>query len=394
MFDTLVYEELTQLRNGGFYFVETSNGGSNKHCKHQFDRLLKAHFSNYYGTICLGHQRSEVLLYPDPHLAFVNKVIGPDGAPLHMASVMSIVGFIQTAKLSSPPILSHHVIIPKLHPAQTSSLYSASLFEAEESNLALCAVMNMSLRDEKMAAVVQLRSGWFGLIHAFAEDCNGDISSTVLMLYILPPKLVVEKLIQWTTPTPTVAVRDKEEGSISPAGDEPYDDTESDPSTAQLHQQQALNNYKQLLLSHMNSPFCAPVPGSSRSVAAVPYKSYVSSKTNYVIPTISQEALQADWAKIVRYLQILPTKRDILYTECEKIRQAAATYYFPQLLAQLLDILGNELKSLKEYNDVALIISDLIQQLQEGEPIRVRPQHSSMSAGSPPSKMSLDRLLN
>lgn len=353
------YQKLATLQGGGFHLIEPPH--SAPQLKQAFDSLARTHYGLYDGQLTLGHFARRITLYPNPNLSFFQHNIVHTELPRSFPGLLPLIGFMAAAKLPSPPSLSTHAIIPL--PSQASLDQGLGI---TEDDLALCLMLNACLKSEKKVGVVQLGHRWFGLISSMNEG-----TTDCLVLHVLSPKLPLYDLMAWTESTPPALI-----STMAP----PY------------------------------SPFATAFPIKKQTTHA---KSYAIGKGVYSIPSISPDVLQSDCQKVLRCVAGLPQKKDLLYSECQKMRQTAHTYHFPDLVERLIGLLEEELGGQKEKSEGVLIVRDIVHQLRNNAPheaLTPRDSYkhqrnpstppssssSSSSSSSTPKKsaMSLANLLN
>ncbi|KAL6056294.1 von Willebrand factor type A domain [Balamuthia mandrillaris] len=418
--DLPTFEQLTRKRYGGLYFVELPQGA--RTLQQTFDKLAHTHYLVYKGTLFFGHLCSNITLYPNPNVTHSFSTQQDVTSSHFFPSALSIVGFISTKKFSSPPSLSQHAVIPSSAPPKTpsdstnktskggdfkpsSSIDSGSssvdeTSDKDKSNTEsskkekpvmpfgpeiddapdplLCVMLNNALDRENMFAIIQLSSNWFAVLTS--------VPDAGLVLMVLPPELDLPDVTTWIKGSSEMTPGSENSGEHAEEEEEAEEDeSQQEPISA------ALQRPRQ---SHRFSPYGTIFPLRK----TLHPKSYTTGKGILPIPSVSKDVLQSDCQKLLRFARNLPQKREILYSECEKLRNTASIFYFPSLMNAVITILEDELSARRDkYDEASLIIKDLmlqIRQNQSDEPLQPRAHYKATSRPTTRSAMSLDHLLN
>ncbi|XP_055839546.1 integrator complex subunit 14-like [Episyrphus balteatus] len=274
---------------------------------------------------CGGYFRMEspILIWPPPTLSNDQST-----AQLFLpCNNVQICGYVGLSDIGSPASLSRHLIVPKMdrekHNRRSSdkftktrneSQFSSNELEKLESEIrtfylkadgneedltrsssqsenqreSLCVLLHGALKIENMAALVLLSDNWFGFIYTFADSKK----KSNLMLNVLPQG---SNAIPWL-------------------GD--------------LRQFGMIDDF----LINETSSF--PVKSEKRSYSQ-----------NFVI-WIKQSSLQSDIQKVLRHAKKIPEKTQHFYKELNRIRRAALSIGFIELIEILASIFEREVVGL------------------------------------------------
>lgn len=283
--------------------------------------------AEYKGILALGHLISPVTLYPDPNLVLWG--VEEDNDSFKLPEILSIVGFLSEAHLSSPKCISKHTIL--LDTSSDNNKESGSeqqqlrrLILAKPSGLASSNSANESAttNDKKR--------------HIKADACKSDLKDSSFY------ELLHDSLIHLQA-CAILSFGDDHYGYIAVAYEENYSglmlgvlDRECLPWLKYDLHTLVLNSHKESFaesLEHIREKgqqhgeelgaVSGEVEGElshrSQEISLFPTtpKAYHSfTKGNAAsIPFINQETLQSDFQKILRAAKNLPAKRDVLYKE-------------------------------------------------------------------------------
>jgi hypothetical protein len=339
-----------------------------------FATLAEAHYKPYHTVISCGHLSSMVLLSPKPNECLVETlknefddikndvdnialmgdtfVSALDKARLFkLNEEIDICGFIPMTEIASPAVTSRHLVLPvanskfnEIHKAQqilsqdsngyksvqtggpasdmidetnkaaknlgqsesTKTIKQSSSNNTQESNQELditkqpsfCVLLHNCLKLENMVAICMVgkndesNEDWFAFLHPHVDSKK---KSGLILSLLLPGN----QPILW------------------------------------------LPNFRSLGSVCLNSDLTPTImdrPANSRSSS----KSYSSNNVIWLDP----ESVQADVQKVVRYAKRGPDKAPQFYKELNRIRRAALSYGFFDVLAGLATILEREKRSM------------------------------------------------
>ncbi|XP_037809928.1 integrator complex subunit 14 [Lucilia sericata] len=319
------------------------------------EKLCETNFKPYEVILkCGGYFRLEcpVLLWPPPQPYQMPTSESVKSSPLTLASKLEICGYLALTDIGSPSSLSRHLIIPKVErekpsrrssdksgtAAKLSTEKSAKLdvnnvnyeFEKLEQDIrdfytkevkgdvegevtneendktltaapvvlnemqkeSMCVLLHGALKVENLAALVLLNDNWYGFIYSYADTKK----KSNLMLNILPPG---NNVIPW------------------------------------LGDLQMLGFAEDLL------------PGET---AAFPVKADKRSYSQSCVVWINRISLQSDIQKVLRHAKKMPEKTQHFYKELNRIRRAALSIGFVELLEAMATLFDKEAINLAAVN--------------------------------------------
>ncbi|XP_039952072.1 integrator complex subunit 14 [Bactrocera tryoni] len=343
--------------------VNTSTPTTGTHSSHKselgrtamfdlIERVCEANFKPYEVTLKAGgYFRLEcpVVIWPRP---LPYKTENGVKTELKISQKIEICGFLSLSEIGSPVSLSRHLIIPKVDrekPARRSSeksssskssssgsagatvkptldvnqpnyeyekleqeireFYTKDIKEGDESSEdtetnvnktgsaasataaekeSMCVLLHGALKVENLAALVLLNDNWYGFIYSYADSKK----KSNLMLNILPPG---NNVIPW------------------------------------LGDLQLLGFAEDLL------------PGETN---AFPVKAEKRSYSQSCVVWIKQVSLQSDVQKVLRHAKKMPEKTQHFYKELNRIRRAALSIGFVDLLEAMATLFEKEISQL------------------------------------------------
>ncbi|XP_046461521.1 integrator complex subunit 14-like [Daphnia pulex] len=320
-----VYQKIIDLSGAeGSVFVP-EGGLSLKSVQNMFTKIAELHYSSFEGTLRSGSLSDSILLYPPPR---DHHHIG-DMEVIHckISKDITICGFVDLIDVASPPAVSRHLVLP-VHSANKSD---ASLVELkaegegeddllatpeEGKNPSFCVLLHGALKVENMGAICNVGEKWYGLLYSWADSKK----KSNLMLSIFEPGT---KCIPWL-------------------GD----------------------------LSLLGSFSEATSPGSFTTFPIKPNekRSYAQSCVVWVQPG----NLQADIQKILRHARKMPDKTQHFYKELNRLKRAALSMGFADLLETMAVILDRECTLLPHtaHPDCAMQLTHASAQLRLSRDVR------------------------
>ncbi|XP_022671152.1 integrator complex subunit 14-like isoform X2 [Varroa jacobsoni] len=331
------------------------------HCKLEFCSIAfvsigESSYVSWQGRLTCGHLSSHVTLCPPPE---PQPRRGPDAEadqpPVRMTEQISIVGFMNIGDVAHPATVSRHLVLPipapktydtsdssggivggidsqenssslpsigeiKAEPAVTSdsgdgvcsNVGSATGDENDGKQASFCVLLHGSLKVESMVAIARIGPSWYGMLYSWADSKK----KSNLMLSTFEPG---ENSVPWWCAF-------KNLGSANLNGI---------PSTWEK---------LKLPLKPLEKP------------------SYSQNSVVWIRTT----GLQADIQKILRHARKLPEKIHNFYKELNRVRRAAISYGFTDLLEALSSILERECTLLPgtAHPDAALQLSHAANQLK------------------------------
>ncbi|KAG5839540.1 hypothetical protein ANANG_G00206040 [Anguilla anguilla] len=264
---------------------------------------------------------------PRPEPVVIDEEVDP--TPRNILTDLDLVGFIEIGDISSPPVLSRHLVLPIAVNKEVDEVGAGTADDTEEESSSnqmagkspnFCVLLHGSLKVEGMVALVQLGPDWYGMLYSQADSKK----KSNLMMSLFDPG---------SEPLPWLG-KISQLGPTSDAKENPYgeDDTKS--------------------------PF--PLQPKSK-------RSYAQNVTVWIKPSGLQHAvLQTDVQKILRNARKLPEKTQTFYKELNRLRKAALAFGFWELLKGVAELLERECTLLPDsaHPDAAFQLSHAAQQLK------------------------------
>lgn len=285
-----LYQRLVDLAGGDSIVLIPDSPLSKYSIAACFQKLAEANYVSFQGYLKCGHLGSRILLSPAPmpHTKKTDFELAPG---LSISKTIEICGFISVGDVGSPSSISRHLVLP-LATEKNSSMQGISLEEDSDTDEngdegkmpSFCVLLHGALKVENMAALCMLNNEWYGFIYSWADTKK----KSNLMLTVLEPG---SNVVPWL-------------GDFSNLG--PLDSVKS-------------------------SPVSFPVRPAEK-------RSYTQNAPSW----IRQVGLQSDIQKILRHARKLPDKTQNFYKEVNRLRRAAASIGFIELLEGLACILERE----------------------------------------------------
>ncbi|XP_028287522.1 integrator complex subunit 14 isoform X2 [Parambassis ranga] len=314
-------EELLRLSGGDGQIFTVEGPLSMKSVQAMFGRLIDHAYSTFHAVLHCGNLSSDVQVFPRPEPIVVDEEVEP--MPRTVSADLEIVGFIEIADISSPPVISRHLVLPTAVNKDVDEVGTGATDELEEEPSAsqmagkspnFCVLLHGSLKVEGMVALVQLGQEWYGMLYSQADSKK----KSNLMMSVFDPG---PEPLPWLGKITHL-------GPIS-AAENPYGEDDS------------------------KSPF--PVQPQVK-------RSYAQNVTVW----IKASGLQTDVQKILRNAKKLPDKTQTFYKELNRLRKAALAFGFWELLKGVADLLERECTLLPDsaHPDAAFQLSHAAQQLK------------------------------
>ncbi|XP_026764244.2 integrator complex subunit 14 isoform X1 [Galleria mellonella] len=267
-------------------------------------RLCEQYYQEFWCTLKCGQLESRVQLFPAPQAALHDGLV----ASYTIAHQLHVVGFLHQQDLGTPIAISKHLVIPQAQagsaankenyesktPTKETSSTDGSATEEDMSDPSkvpnFCVLLHGALKVESMTAIVQLGSDWWGTLTAWCEASRARRSC--LLLSVLRPGV---SAAPWLGPL----------DQLGPADD--------------------------------NTSPAEPFPIRS-------WRSYSSGGSGCA--WARPHALLADVQKVLRHARKLPDKTQHLYKELNRLRRAAISLGFSELLTCVGNALERECAAL------------------------------------------------
>ncbi|KAM4618390.1 integrator complex subunit 14 [Polymixia lowei] len=315
-------EELLRLSGGEGQIFTMEGPLCLKSVQAMFGRLIDQAYSPFHAVLHCGNLSSDVQVFPRPEPVVVDDEVEP--MPRTVSTDLEIVGFIEIGDISSPPVISRHLVLPIAVNKEVDEVGTGTTDEPEEEASAsqmagkspnFCVLLHGSLKVEGMVALVQLGPDWYGMLYSQADSKKK--SNLMMSLFEPGPE-----------PLPWLG-KISHLGPISEAAENPYGEDDS------------------------KSPF--PVQPQIK-------RSYAQNVTVW----IKASGLQTDVQKILRNARKLPEKTQTFYKELNRLRKAALAFGFWELLKGVAELLERECTMLPDsaHPDAAFQLSHAAQQLK------------------------------
>uniref|UniRef100_A0A8D2DY51 Integrator complex subunit 14 n=1 Tax=Sciurus vulgaris TaxID=55149 RepID=A0A8D2DY51_SCIVU len=315
-------ERLIDLNNGEGQIFTIDGPLCLKNVQSMFGKLIDLAYTPFHAVLKCGHLTADVQVFPRPEPFVVDEEIDP--IPKVINTDLEIVGFIDIADISSPPVLSRHLVLPIALNKEGDEVGTGITDDNEDENSAnqiagkipnFCVLLHGSLKVEGMVAIVQLGPEWHGMLYSQADSKKK--SNLMMSLFEPGPE-----------PLPWLG-KMAQLGPISDAKENPYGEDDN------------------------KSPF--PLQPKNK-------RSYAQNVTVWIKPS----GLQTDVQKILRNARKLPEKTQTFYKELNRLRKAALAFGFLDLLKGVADMLERECTLLPDtaHPDAAFQLTHAAQQLQ------------------------------
>uniref|UniRef100_A0A7N6AL50 Integrator complex subunit 14 n=1 Tax=Anabas testudineus TaxID=64144 RepID=A0A7N6AL50_ANATE len=293
-------EELLRISGGDGQIFTMEGPLCMKSVQALFGRLIDHAYSPFHAVLHCGNLSSDVQVFPRPEPIVVDEEVEP--MPRTVSTDLEIVGFIEIADISSPPVISRHLVLPIAVNKEVDEVGTGTTDELEEEPSA------SQMAGKSPNFCVLLHGTWV----RFLKKSN-------LMMSLFEPG---------AEPLPWLG-KISHLGPISEAAENPYGEDDS------------------------KSPFPVQPPVK---------RSYAQNVTVW----IKASGLQTDVQKILRNARKLPDKTQTFYKELNRLRKAALAFGFWELLKVVADLLERECTLLPDsaHPDAAFQLSHAAQQLK------------------------------
>ncbi|GAB1294348.1 Integrator complex subunit 14 [Apodemus speciosus] len=315
-------ERLIDLNNGEGQIFTIDGPLCLKNVQSMFGKLIDLAYTPFHAVLKCGHLTADVQVFPRPEPFVIDEEIDP--IPKVINTDLELVGFIDIADISSPPVLSRHLVLPIALNKEGDEVGAGITDDNEDENSAnqiagkipnFCVLLHGSLKVEGMVALVQLGPEWHGMLYSQADSKKK--SNLMMSLFEPGPE-----------PLPWLG-KMAQLGPISDAKENPYGEDDN------------------------KSPF--PLQPKNK-------RSYAQNVTVWIKPS----GLQTDVQKILRNARKLPEKTQTFYKELNRLRKAALAFGFLDLLKGVADMLERECTLLPDtaHPDAAFQLTHAAQQLK------------------------------
>ncbi|KAJ0181218.1 hypothetical protein K1T71_003303 [Dendrolimus kikuchii] len=277
-------------------------------------RLCEQQYQEFWCTLKCGQLEARVQLFPAPQTV-INEGLG---TTYTLSNQIQVIGFLQQQELGTPIAISKHLVIPQAQvggntstrenygsktPTKEGSSTDSSATEEDMSDPSkipnFCVLLHGALKVEGMAAIVQLGAEWWGALTAWCEASRARRSC--LLLSAMRPGA---KAAPWLGPLDQLGPPDEANAA--------------NPETFPVRSWR----------SYSGGGSGGAGGGGAGCAWARPH------------------ALLADVQKVLRHARKLPDKTQHLYKELNRLRRAAISLGFSELLTCVGSALERERASL------------------------------------------------
>uniref|UniRef100_A0A8C4QVA3 Integrator complex subunit 14 n=1 Tax=Eptatretus burgeri TaxID=7764 RepID=A0A8C4QVA3_EPTBU len=161
------FEKLVEINRGGGLLLAVEGQLSLKNVNSMVSKLVELAYSPFQATLSCGHMTCDVQLCPRPEPFVCDHELDPE--PRSISSALEVVGFLEIADVSSPPVLSRHLVLP-LAPSREheegggtgpddGTDEDGSLAVTAGKTPSFCVLLHGSLKVEGMVALAQVGRG-------------------------------------------------------------------------------------------------------------------------------------------------------------------------------------------------------------------------------------------
>ncbi|KAH3839511.1 integrator complex subunit 14-like [Dreissena polymorpha] len=284
-----MFERLIELNNGAGDIFVPEGALDMTSVGEMFTRVAVKYYSPYRGLLTCGHLKSNITLHPAP--TPLDRSSEFSSAQCMVSDRLEICGFMDLGDIASPPTVSRHLVLPL--PARPGNEVKGEGDEEEEDGKvpSFTVLLHGSLKVEGMVALTRVGPDWFGILYSWADSKKK--SSLMLSLFEPGPDAV-----SWLGTLNYL-------GPIADFSVPPYGEEDN----------------------------CSPFP-----VRPKEKRSYAQS----CVVWIKSVGLQADLQKVIRHARKLPDKQQQFYKELNRVRKAALSFGFVELLPAMAAMLERE----------------------------------------------------
>ncbi|KAK7115448.1 integrator complex subunit 14-like [Littorina saxatilis] len=308
-----LYQKLIDINDQGGEVYSPDSPLSFKTVEEMFQSFAEKTYTPFHAMLQCGNFKCPVQLHPRPEP--YDKELDFQCVHREMSNTLNVAGFLDIAEVASPPTLSRHLILPtSTRERNTKSdsnggedtnkdgTKSAGVKTEEEEDgtedgktPSFAVLLHGSLKVESMVAITKIGEDWYGMLYSWADSKK----KSNLMLSVFEPGL---------DNTPWLGNLE----SLCPASMVPLPVlSPTQPSPQPL-------------------PHFPVRPGEKRSYA------------QSCVVWIKDTGLQSDMQKVLRHARKLPDKQQQFYKEMNRIRRAALSFGFHELLEAMATMLERE----------------------------------------------------
>lgn len=289
-----LYQQLVDINGQGGEVLVPEGPLTFKSVQEMFQKFAENNYSPFHALLQCGNLKCPVQLHPRPEpyeqereFEFVHR---------EMSDKLEVAGFLEIAEVASPPTVSRHLVLPTSTRDRSANTDTEKDGEEEEDAAedgktpSFAVLLHGSLKVESMVAVTRIGEDWYGMLYSWADSKK----KSNLMLSVFEPGL---DNIPWLGNL----------NNLCPAG-------------------------------NMEPPPGATAPVSPFPVRPAEKRSYAQS----CVVWIKESGLQSDMQKVLRHARKLPDKQQQFYKEMNRIRRAALSFGFHELLEAMAAMLERE----------------------------------------------------
>ncbi|XP_061163483.1 integrator complex subunit 14-like [Saccostrea echinata] len=291
-----LFEKLIEINGQGGELCVPDNTLTLQSVEAMFTRIQEKFYQPYNGTLKCGNFKCSVQLFPPPDPYDLIQEF--EEVHQQVSSNLEILGFIDIADIASPQALSRHLVLPlpnkdtKTSDSEVENKKEEEDAVQEEGKIpSFTVLLHGSLKVEGMVALTQVAENWYGILYSWADSKK----KSNLMLSLLEPG---PEPISWIGNIANLA-------PISDFTEPPYGEDDN------------------------KTPF--PIRPAEKH-------SYAQSCVVWIKPS----GLQADIQKVLRHARKLPEKHQQFYKELNRLRRAALSFGFLDLLEAMASMLDRE----------------------------------------------------
>ncbi|XP_076444143.1 integrator complex subunit 14-like isoform X2 [Babylonia areolata] len=315
-----LYQKLIDINNQGGSIHSPDGALSFQSVHDMFVSCAESIYTPFFAKLTCGNFTCPVQLHPRPEP--YDKELEFQYVHREMWETLTILGFLDLGEVASPPTLSRHLVLPTSTKERNTKQDSANGEDSNKENgkhggakteddddgtedgktPSFAVLLHGSLKVESMVAITRIGEDWYGMLYSWADSKK----KSNLMLSVFEPGL---DNIPW------------------------------------------LGNLENLcppsLLSHLAAPPTFPGQTPQQTPTGPPFQFPVRpvEKRSYAqscVVWIKDSGLQTDMQKVIRHARKLPDKQQQFYKEMNRIRRAALSFGFHELLEAMASLLERE----------------------------------------------------
>ncbi|KAK7501745.1 hypothetical protein BaRGS_00007176 [Batillaria attramentaria] len=289
-----MYQQLIEINGQGGEVHLPDGPLSFKSVQEMFQKFAEKTYTPFQATLQCGNFKCPVQLHPRPET--YERELDFEYVHREMSDKLEVAGFLEIAEVASPPTVSRHLVLPISTRERSAKTDADKDGEEEEDSTedgktpSFAVLLHGSLKVESMVAITRIGEDWYGMLYSWADSKK----KSNLMLSVFEPGV---DILPW------------------------------------------LGNLNNLCPAGMLEPTPGVVtPPSPFPVRPAEKRSYAQS----CVVWIKESGLQSDMQKVLRHARKLPDKQQQFYKEMNRIRRAALSFGFHELLEAMAAMLERE----------------------------------------------------